>query len=141
MIEIIYYKNKLFICFFFIINYYIMYTFVLVLILILIVIYILDRVYLEPFESNEPMELLVFVSNSCGHCVNYNNNFHDGVMALAKSQGVSVKRIFADKDPDNLFKKFNIMYVPSAILMKGNKIYKNLGNNVNPQSIKEAISN
>ena len=120
-----------------------MYTFIFVLVIILIVIYISHKAFFESFESStlEPMELLVFVSKSCGHCVNYNNNLHDGIVALAKSKGVNVKRIFSDNDPDGMFDKFKVMYVPTVILMKGGKVYKNLGTNINPNSIKEAISN
>jgi hypothetical protein len=117
-------------------------TFIIILVVILVILYIHHKAYLEPFvssQSNEPISLLVFVSKSCGHCVNYNKNHHDSVVELAKQKGVQVKRIFSDEDPENLFDKFKVMYVPTCFIMKGDKIHKNLGSNVNPQTIQSAL--
>jgi len=116
-----------------------MYFFVLILILVLIIIFIFNRNFNESFENSEPMTLLIFVSDSCGHCVDYIKNYHDGIVSLAKSKNINVKKYVSNIDPE-MFKKFNINFVPTAILMKGDKIYKNLGSNVNPESIKAAIS-
>ena len=117
-------------------------TFIIILVVILVILYIHHKAYFEPFESSssEPLTLLVFVSKSCGHCVNYNSNYHDGIVKLAKQKGVEVKRIFSDEDPDNMFDQFKVMYVPTGIVMKGNQVYKNLGSNVNPQSIQSALN-
>jgi hypothetical protein len=118
-------------------------TFIIILIVILVILYIHHKAYFEPFvssQSNEPMSLLIFVSKSCGHCVNYNENHHDSVVRLGKQKGVQVKRIFSDEDPEKLFDKFKVMYVPACFVMKGDKIHKNLGSNVNPQSIQAAIA-
>ncbi len=118
-------------------------TFIIILIVIIVILYIQHKTYFESFErsaDSEPLTLLVFVSKSCGHCVNYNNNYHDDVVTMAKQKGVDVKRIFSDEDTDNMFDKFKIMYVPTGIIMKGNSIYKNLGSNVNLQTIKTALN-
>ena len=124
-------------------------TFIIILIVILVILYIHHKAYLESFvstqsnesnESTEPISLLIFVSKSCGHCVNYNKNYHDAVVQLANKKGVQVKRIFSDEDPEKLFDKFGVMYVPACFIMKGDKIHKNLGSNVNPQSIQAAIT-
>jgi signal peptidase I len=72
--------------------------------------------------------------------VNYNKNYHDVVVELAKKKGVNVKRIFSDEDSENLFDKFKVMYVPACFVMKGDKIHKNLGSDVNPQSIQLALA-
>ena len=133
-------------------------TFIIILIVILVILYIHHKAYFESFTSSqslnptqlpnltqsssgssEPMSLLVFVSKSCGHCVSYNKNHHDAVVELGKQKGVQVKRIFSDEDPENLFDKFKVMYVPTCFIMKGDKIHKNLGSNVNPQSIQSAL--
>jgi thiol-disulfide isomerase/thioredoxin len=119
-------------------------TFIIILIVILVILYVHHKAYLDPFvnlqSTNEPTTLLIFVSKSCGHCVNYNQKHHDSVVELAKKKGVEVKRIFSDEDPDNLFDKFKVMYVPTCYVMKGDKIHKNLGSNVNPQSIQTALA-
>ena len=128
--------------------------FIIVLIVVLVVLYFYNKTFLESFfitsnspssnspkssNTSEPLSLLIFVSKSCGHCVNYNKYHHDDIVQLAKQKGIEVKRIFADEDPDNLFEKFKVMYVPTCFIMKGDKIYKNLGSNVNVQSIKSAL--
>lgn len=118
-------------------------TFIIILIVILIILYIHHKAYLEPFvltQSNEPISLLIFVSKSCGHCVNYNKNHHDAIVQLANKKGIQVKRIFADDDPEKLFDKFGVMYVPAGFIMKGDKIHKNLGSNVNLESIQTALA-
>lgn len=120
-------------------------TFIIILIVILVILYIHHKAYLETFvnltnlSKSEPLTLLVFVSKSCKHCSDYNNNYHDAIVDLATKKGVVVKRIFSDEDPDNLFEKFKIKYVPTGIVMKKNQIYKNLGSNVNPQSVQSAL--
>lgn len=119
-------------------------TFIIILIVILVILYVHHKVYLEPFvnspNKNEPTTILIFVSKSCGHCVNYNQKYHDEVVNLAQQKDVHVKRIFSDEDPENLFDKFKVMYVPTCLIMKGDKIHKNLGSNVNPQSIQSALA-
>ncbi len=119
-------------------------TFIIILIVILVILYVHHKAYLESFmnshTTNEPTTLLIFVSKSCGHCINYNQKYHDSVVELAQKKGVNVKRIFSDEDPENLFDKFKVMYVPTCFVMKGDKIHKNLGSNVNPQSIHSALA-
>ncbi len=117
---------------------------IIILGLILVVFYIVGAYGIEMFSSmsqdtSMPMELLVFVSKSCPHCVNYNTNVHDGIVALSKSKGVKVTRIFPDDDPEKLFDKYEVMFVPTGILLKGGKVYKNLGSNLDPEIIKNAI--
>ena len=131
---------------------------IIVLIVILVILYFYNKIYFESFDnqtgtqktpdtinktnptsSTEPLSILVFVSKSCGHCVNYNNNYHDSIVDIAKQKGISVKRIFSDNDPEHLFDKFNVMYVPTGFIMKGDQIYKNLGSNISPQSVKSAL--
>lgn len=117
-----------------------------VVVAILIITYTLKKLgYIsEQFSNTNPLdsktELLVFVSKTCPHCVNYNENLHDGIVALAKSKGVEVKRIFADNDPNKLFDKYNVVYVPTGIILKDGKIKINLGSNINPEVVKEAIT-
>jgi len=127
-------------------------TFIIILISILVILYIHHRIYFESFTTvsmsettdeklNMPLSVLIFVSKSCGHCVNYNKNHHDQLVRIAKEKGIHVKRIFSDEDPDNLFEKYKIMFVPSVYIMNGDKIYKNLGSNVNPQAILTELNN
>jgi thiol-disulfide isomerase/thioredoxin len=86
-----------------------------------------------------PTTVLVFVSKSCGHCVNYNANVHDKVQKYAKSKGIKLERIFADDDKSNLFEKYNIQYVPDCVIIKGDKT-KQVSGSITPESISSTIS-
>jgi len=118
-------------------------TFVIILVVILVLIYIGHKAFFnESFENtNEPMKLYVFVSEHCSHCHTYLNNNHNDVSALMKSKGLEVQKVLSDgtKESTELFDKYNVQFVPTGILVKGNKIYKNLGSNITPQSIKLAL--
>lgn len=120
-------------------------TFVIVLIVILVLIYIGNKAFFnETFETtNEPMKLYVFVSGHCPHCHTYLNNHHKDVCALVKSKGFDVQKVQSDgtKETSDLFDKYGIQYVPTAVIVKGNKVYKNLGSNITPQSVKYALEN
>ena len=111
----------------------------IILIVLLIILQFIPKNCFELFSTTSNKTLLIFVSKSCGHCVNYNQKYHDSVIELANKKGVNLKRIYSDDDPENLFEKMNIMYVPTCIIMEGGKIQKNLGSNVNPQSIEKAL--
>jgi len=120
-------------------------TFVIVLIIILVLIYIDNKAFFnETFEiTNEPMKLYVFVSSHCPHCHTYLNNHHEDVCALIKSKGLDVQKVQSDgtKATSDLFDKYGVQYVPTAVLVKGNKVHKNLGSNITPQTVKYALEN
>ena len=115
-------------------------TFIIVLVVILVIIFVFNKTYFERFENNSvPATILVFVSKSCGHCVNYNANMHSQVESFANSNGHKYYRIFADNDGNNLFDKYNIEYVPACVVLKGNNV-KKLDGSINPNAIKSVIS-
>ena len=120
-----------------------MYTFIFVwiLIIVLFIVWIYNWISFEHFSNSEPLTLLIFVSKTCRHCIDYNDNYHDAVVKIAQSKGIKVIRIFADQDPNKLFNKYKVMFVPTAILIKGDKVYKNLGSNITPETIRSALSN
>ena len=115
-------------------------TIIIILIVILILIFIYNKTYLENYDNIYPIRVIVFVSKSCGHCVNYNSNMHDKVVQYTRSNNINLERIFADEDKDNLFDKYNIQYVPALVIIKGNKV-KSLDNSINPNSIDLAVKN
>jgi len=120
-------------------------TFVIVLIVILVLIYIGNKAFFsESFDTtNEPMKLYVFVSSHCPHCLTYLNNHDKDVCALVKSKGIDIQKVESDgtTHTKNLFEKYSVQYVPAAIIVKGNKVYKNLGSDITPQSVKYALEN
>lgn len=120
-------------------------TFVIVLIIIIVLIYIWNKAFFnESFETtNEPMKLYVFVSEHCPHCHTYLNEQHKDVCALVESKGIEVQKVQSNgtKEISDLFDKYGVQYVPTGIITKGNKVYKNLGSNITPQSVKYALEN
>lgn len=119
--------------------------FIIVLIIILVLIYIGNKAFFnETFEStNENMKLYIFVSSQCGHCHTYLENYHNDVCELVKSKGLDVEKVQSDgtKETSDLFDKYGVQFVPTAIIVKGNNVYKNLGSNITPQSVKYALEN
>lgn len=113
--------------------------FIIILILILIVFLSQESSY-ENFANAEPVDILIFVSKSCGHCVNYNSNMHQKVEEYAKKNGLNIQRIFSDNDMNNSFDKYNIEYVPACVIIKNGKKTQ-LKNSISPQEIQKEIDN
>lgn len=121
-------------------------TFVIILIVILVLVYLGQKAFFnETFANtnNEPLKLFVFVSSHCPHCHTYLDNQHANVCALAKSKGVDVEKVQSDGSAksNDLFSKYNVQFIPTAIVVKGNKVYKNLGSNITPHTVKLALEN
>lgn len=121
-------------------------TFVIVLIIILIIVYLAQKVFFNERFTNtndEPLKLYVFVSSHCPHCHTYLDNQHANVCALAKSKGIEVEKVQSDGSTksNDLFSKYNVQFIPTAIVVKGNRVHKNLGSNITPQSVKAALEN
>ena len=105
--------------------------FVIVLIIVLVVFYIQESKLFENFSNSDTksennVTINVFVSNSCGHCINYNKNIHASIVQYAESKNYTLNRIFSgsDENADNLFKEHNIEYVPACVITKGDKTVK-----------------
>ncbi len=79
--------------------------------------------------------LLCFVSKTCPHCVTYNEKTHPIVEKELANSDITVKKIWANDDPEKLFDKYGVMYVPSFWLVKGDK--KEQLKSMNPILIKE----
>lgn len=92
----------------------------------------------EANDLNKKISILVFVSETCSHCVNYNKTTHFNLVQWANTNGYELKRIFAHDDKDKLFEKYNIEYVPACIIIKGSKT-KLLDGTINENNIENAI--
>lgn len=115
------------------------------LITILVVLVICAVVYyfscsMEGFGNcMEKIKILIFVSTSCPHCVDYESNRHQAVLDEYKNKpNVEVSLIVAGQDPENLFKTYNVMYVPACIIIKGDTTEK-LEGPVGVDNIKQKI--
>lgn len=90
-----------------------------VFISILIIILFLFIVFKTRTENyaNQNVSIIVFVSKTCPHCVKYNSSMHNLVEMWAKSKSFNYKRVFPDDDPEKLFNKYNVQYVPMCIVI------------------------
>lgn len=117
-------------------------TIIIVLIIILVLIYFGKGVF-ESFDNidTKSLKLLIFVSDTCPHCVTYMNNNHADVIALSQSKGIQVQKIKSgDPNAESLFNKYNVQFIPTCLIIKDDIVYKNLGSNISPQSIKSALN-
>src|SRR3990167_9741505 len=92
----------------------------------------------EQFENfdKDQYKLYVFVSSQCPHCHTYIDNHHNDVCALAKSKGIIVEKVQSDgtSKSNDLFAKYNVQFIPTGIIVKDNKVHKNLGSDISTQS-------
>lgn len=115
---------------------------ILFIILIIVIITIgLKKNFYESFDStgtSGKISILIFVSDTCPHCVDYNNNMHSRLVAWANTKGYELKRIFSSTDTDKLFQKYNIEYVPACLIISDKK-KKLLNGQINENNIENAI--
>ena len=74
---------------------------------------------LNPEQKDIPVILLVFLTKQCPHCVNYDRQQHANLANNLAKSNIQVKKVYADEDEDNLFDQHNVMFVPAAVVMKG----------------------
>jgi hypothetical protein len=86
-------------------------------------------------ESNEKnvtapakkAQVIVFLSKNCPHCVHYDKDKFSrlkGKLNKLANGNVTVKKIYADKDPKGLFNKYEVQYVPAGVVLANNKTSK-----------------
>jgi len=66
-------------------------------------------------ELYNKKELKIFLSKNCPYCINYLNTVHKGLLEQLKDE-FNIKLIFTDNDTDNLFSRYQVQYVPKAIV-------------------------
>lgn len=120
-------------------------TFVLVLIIILVLIFLGHKTFFsESFVNNntDSLKLYVFTSPDCPHCHTYLTTHHNDIMALCESKGIGIDHIVSDNSTksNELFAKYNVQFIPSGIIIKGDNVYKNLGSDITPQSVKTELN-
>ena len=78
-------------------------------------------------SSAKKAQVIVFLSKTCPHCVQYDKHKFarlKGKLHKMSNGNVSVKKIYADKDPKGLFNKYEVQYVPAAVVLTNNKTGK-----------------
>lgn len=86
-------------------------------------------------------QVIVFLSNHCPHCINYDKKHWTrlkGKLEKMSNGNIHVKKIFSDKDPKNLFNKYDIQYVPAGVVLVGGKV-KKINGEISPANTIETI--
>jgi thioredoxin-related protein len=87
-------------------------------------------------STNTKINILVFLSSSCGHCTTYKNNMNSTVQQFATSNGYGYE-IVPESDGEK-FTKYNIEYIPTCIIVKGND-HKKLNGEITIANIQNTI--
>ncbi len=115
-------------------------TIIIVIIVLVLLYYFYNS--MECFESNGPTKVIIFVSESCPHCVEYKEKKHDNlVKSFINNPNVKIDLIHSgeNKEANELFAKYDIQYVPACVIVKGDTV-KKLGNAFDPEIIKQQIA-
>lgn len=101
----------------------------------------------ESSETKAPVptqkaQVIVFLSKHCPHCVHYDKDkfirFKGKLNKLGKGN-VDVVKIYADKDPKALFNKYEVQYVPAAVVVHNGKNSKVSGD-ISPTNTLQTIN-
>ena len=88
----------------------------------------------ETFK-NDTQTLLIFISKTCPHCVTYNDKTHPILEKALSNTNIKLQKVYADEDPDKLFEKYGVQYVPTFYCVRGDK--KEKVEQVDPKSLKD----
>ena len=102
----------------------------------------------EATENKAPMpnknaQVIVFLSKNCPHCVHYDKDKFKRLKGKLNKLGkgnVNVIKIYADKDPKALFNKYEVQYVPAAVVLHNGKNSK-LSGEISPSNALKTINN
>lgn len=75
-------------------------------------------------KPNKKAQVIVFLSKNCPHCIHYDKDNYIRLKGKLNKLGkgnIDVKKIYADKDPNGLFNKYDIQYVPAAVVVHNNQ--------------------
>lgn len=117
---------------------YLILFFVLILIAIFIyrIMFSCDSPQAENFSSNDQVSVLIFLSSSCHHCTTYKQNKHESIKQFVESKGY--KYVLVPEDDSSMFTKYDVMYIPTCVIVKGNKHTK-LQGEITENNIEKAI--
>lgn len=93
-------------------------------------------------STDKKAQVIVFLSKTCPHCVTYDKEkFHrlKGKLHKLTKGNVEVKKVFPDNDPSKLFEKYDIMFVPSAVVIRNNTNSK-ISGEISPANIIKTIN-
>ena len=82
----------------------------------------------------------VFLSRTCPHCTDYVQYMHQQLSDSLTSNNITLIELYGDTDPQQLFKKFNVMYVPTCVVSV-NGVTQQLEGAITPENVQTLITN
>ena len=94
----------------------------------------------DKIVSND-ITIYVFLLKSCLYSVNYESNVHEQLSNELQTIGISIVKIYSCDDPNNLFEKYNIQYVPLCVIVYNGDLnnFKVLSGEINFENIKKTL--
>ena len=77
----------------------------------------------ESFEtsSDKSVDILLFLSTTCPHCVTFKQNDLPDLQKKFANTNYNLKVIMGNEDPEGLFDKYQIQFIPSCVVVKDEK--------------------
>jgi protein-disulfide isomerase len=72
-------------------------------------------------SSNKSVDILLFLSTTCPHCVTFKENDLPGLKKKFANTDYNLKVIMGNEDSKGLFNKYQIQFIPACIVVKDEK--------------------
>ena len=92
-------------------------------------------------KPDSKAQVIIFLSKSCPACISYNKNNYKrlkGKLEKLTNNKINIKKIYSDKDPNNLFSKYDIQFIPTGIVIHNNKSQK-INGQISPSNTLKTI--
>jgi len=109
-----------------------------VLIFLLVILWYLYNRKTEKFASENNTKILVFISDTCPHCVSYKANKHEKVKADVTENGWGYELINSSPETRDYFEKYNVQFIPACIVVKDDK-FKQVRGDININNIRDTV--
>jgi thiol-disulfide isomerase/thioredoxin len=112
------------------------------LIILIILIIILGFTFwkkIEKFGNNQDdVKILVFVSDTCPHCVSYKAKKNEQVKHDVEENGYKYDLINSSPETRDLFNKYDVQFIPTCVVVKNDK-HVRLQGDINIDNIKDTL--
>jgi thiol-disulfide isomerase/thioredoxin len=114
----------------------------LTIILIVVLLIIVYNYFFNPQSDNfttNNKTVYIFISKTCPHCVSYMSGVHDELSNYLKKKNINLNLVYSDNDPNNLFSKYNVEYVPTCIVVGDNEKVQKLNGEISIDNVNALI--
>lgn len=87
-------------------------------------------------------QVIVFFGKHCPHCVHYDRDKFKrlkGKLNKLSKGNITVLKVYSDKDPNGLFNKHDIQFVPAGLVISNGKVSK-ISGEISPTNVLNTIT-